>query len=227
MEKRLPRFVIAKVLTSGQTAFYFNIPTYYRKLGCTIPNEPLGGDYTVACGEKADGGRAAALNGLFDEWNTQRQGKPFDRGALLRFGTVDWVFREYKSSKAYLEKVAVRSRPDYERTMLLVADVITKKGDRLGNRSVRSITPRAADKIYDRVIQGKDGLRLRQGEKAIAISVGLTTGARHGRTRSGLSTTRPVNWSGTRWKKSSTASGPRFTPMRRRCWRKYRAAAHR
>jgi hypothetical protein len=32
--KPLPRFVIAKRLTSGATGFYFNIPTLYRKLGC-------------------------------------------------------------------------------------------------------------------------------------------------------------------------------------------------
>lgn len=169
MQKRLPRFVIAKTLANGQTSFYFNVPTYYRRLGCIIPNEPLGDDYAVACGASGDGGRAAALNGLFDEWNAHRQGQAVDLGPLLRFGTVDWVFREYKCSKAYLEKVAARSRPDYERTMLLVSDVITNKGDRLGGRSARSITPRAADKIYDRVIQGKDGLRLRQGEKAVAL----------------------------------------------------------
>jgi len=47
------------------------------------------------------------------------------------------VFREYRSSKAYLEKVAARSRPDYERTMLLVADVVTKKSDRLGGGMLR------------------------------------------------------------------------------------------
>jgi hypothetical protein len=41
---------------------------------------------------------------------------------------VDWLFREYKQSKAYLEKVAPRSRPDYERTILLIADIVTKKG---------------------------------------------------------------------------------------------------
>jgi hypothetical protein len=32
--KPLPRFVIAKRLTSGAPGFYFNIPTLYRKLGC-------------------------------------------------------------------------------------------------------------------------------------------------------------------------------------------------
>jgi hypothetical protein len=91
---------------------------------------------------------------------------PIEAGPLIRYGTVDWVFREYKASKAYLEKVAVRSRPDYERTMLMVCDVVTKRGDRIGSHSVRSITPRAADKLYDRLIHGKRGLRLRQGEKA-------------------------------------------------------------
>ena len=40
--KALPRFVIPKTLASGATAFYFNVPTLYRKLGCTISNEPLG-----------------------------------------------------------------------------------------------------------------------------------------------------------------------------------------
>ena len=53
--KPLPRFVIAKTLASGATAFYFNVPTLYRKLGCTISNEPLGTDYTVACGENGEG----------------------------------------------------------------------------------------------------------------------------------------------------------------------------
>ena len=45
------------------------------------------------------------------------------------------------------EKVSQRSRRDYERTMLLVTDMITKKGDRLGDRKVKAITPVSADKI--------------------------------------------------------------------------------
>jgi hypothetical protein len=46
----LPRNVIAKRLATGLTGFYFNVPTHFRKLGCTIANEPLGTDYVVACG---------------------------------------------------------------------------------------------------------------------------------------------------------------------------------
>jgi hypothetical protein len=167
--KLLPRFVIAKTLTTGATAFYFNIPTLYRKLGCTISNEPLGTDYNTACGEYGDGGRAAALNALFDEWNTKRKGGQISAGRIVAYGTVDWLFREYKQSKAYLEKVAPRSRPDYERTMLLVTDIVTKKGDRIGDRRIRAITPVSTDKIYDIICHGPRGMRPRQGEKAVAL----------------------------------------------------------
>jgi hypothetical protein len=103
--KPLPRYVISKPLASGLTGFYWNVPSYYRKLGCTIPNEPLGTDYEMACGSDGNGGRGAALNGLFDEWNGKRCGESAPTGRLYRFGTVDWLFREYKSNKAYLEKV--------------------------------------------------------------------------------------------------------------------------
>jgi hypothetical protein len=83
------------------------------------------------------------LNALFDEWNTKRKGGQISAGRIAAYGTVDWLFREYKQSKAFLEKVSVRSRPDYERTMLLISDIVTKKGDRIGDRTIRSISQSA------------------------------------------------------------------------------------
>ena len=112
----LPRYVRPRRLAGGQIGYYWIVPTHFRRLGCTIPNEPLGHNYEEACGENGIGGRAAALNGLFDEWTAKRDGEPI--AGIVRYGTVDWLFREYKQSKAYLKKVAPRSRPDYERTML-------------------------------------------------------------------------------------------------------------
>ena len=123
----LPRYVIAEHLASGRPCFYFNVPTLYRNLGCSIPNEPLGSDYIVACGEDGNGGRAAALNALFDEWNAARHGLPVTGERAPIYGTVRWLFQEYRRSKAYLEKVSVRSRPDYERMMQLVEGIVTKK----------------------------------------------------------------------------------------------------
>ncbi len=41
--------------------------------------------------------------------------------------------------------------------MHLVCDTLTKKGNRIGERHIRSITPRGADKLYDKFIQGTKG----------------------------------------------------------------------
>jgi hypothetical protein len=71
----LPRYLIAKPLAGGKVAFYFNVPTRYRALGCSIPNEPLGADYAVACGPDGKGGRAVTLNALFDEWMSAKSGE--------------------------------------------------------------------------------------------------------------------------------------------------------
>jgi hypothetical protein len=53
--------------------------------------------------------------------------------------------------------------------MLLLSDIVTKKGDRIGSRPVRSITPVSADKVYRLVVQGPRGQRLRQGEKLVIL----------------------------------------------------------
>ena len=108
----LPRYVIAKPLASGAIGFYFTVPTRYRKMGCTIPNEPLGVDYAVACGADGKGGRATALNGLFDEWWKAKNGEPVE--SIARYGTVDWLFREYKTSERYKKRVSQRK---FGRTM--------------------------------------------------------------------------------------------------------------
>jgi hypothetical protein len=165
--RRLPRFVRTKTLASGLVAFYWDLTGHYRRLGCSIPGEPLGTNYAIACGEDGNGGRAAVLDALFEEWRASRGGDPI--AGLVKFGTVDWLFREYKQTKAHLEKVSPRSRRDYERTMLLVTDLITKKGDRVGERKVKAITPVSADKIYERIVTGPRGPRPRQGEKVVGL----------------------------------------------------------
>ena len=165
----LPRFVIAKTLADGRTAFYFYVPGIYRKLGCTVANQPLGRDYTVACGEDGCGGHAAALNAQFDEWQDVRRGLPITGERVPIYGSIRWLFQEYRRSKAFTEKVSARSRPDYERTMQLLEGIVTKKGDKLGDRKIRSVTPNSADKIYEIILAGPSGERPRQAEKAVAL----------------------------------------------------------
>jgi len=63
LARPLPRFVEVRRLARGSAAFYFRIPTHYRKLGCEMANEPLGTSYEAACRGEGKGGRAATLNG--------------------------------------------------------------------------------------------------------------------------------------------------------------------
>jgi hypothetical protein len=133
----------------------------------------LGRGYVVACGEDGNGGRSAALNAHFDEWQDLRRGLPVTGERAPVHGTIRWLFQEYRRSKAYLEKVSIRSRPDYERTMQIIEGVETKKGDTLGDRKIKSVTPISADKIYEIILAGP-GLtgtteRPRQAEKAVAL----------------------------------------------------------
>jgi hypothetical protein len=168
---KLPRYVLPKTLAGGRQAFYYTVPTKYRKLGCTIPNEPLG-DYVTACGADGTGGRAAILNALFDEWFDRMMGKPAEGNlAGARIGSIDWLFREYKRSKAYLEKVSKRSRGGYENSMLQICDTLNKKGERIGSLPIKSISPRAADKLYERFIKNdkSEDVLLRKGEKFVGL----------------------------------------------------------
>lgn len=160
---KLPRHVIPKLLASGLTGFYYNVPTKYREMKCPVPNEPLGTDFTRASD------RAKTLNGLFDEWNEGRKGLPVTGVSVPRVGTVDWLFREYKQSRAYTEKVKVRSRKNYEWAMREICDTLTKKGDRIGSRPIKSITPLGADKLYDLLTVGSKGQRLRTAEKIVLL----------------------------------------------------------
>ncbi|MCS3503769.1 hypothetical protein M2189_006714 [Bradyrhizobium japonicum] len=166
----LPRHVIPKKLASGTLAYYYNVPTKYRALKCPIMNEPLGTDFAKVTS------RAKTLNEQFDEWDLARKGLPVSPGPIMpKYGTVDWLFREYKISKAYLEKVADRSKSDYEWAMQQICDIKTKSGDRIGGRPVKTITPRAADKLYDKFLVGTGKKleggrqRLRTGEKLIGL----------------------------------------------------------
>src|SRR5262249_10683115 len=134
-----------------------------------VSNEALGTDYGIACGSDGNGGRAAALNARLDEWHTIRRGLPITSGRAPIYGTIRWLFQEYRRSAAYLEKVALRSRPDYERTMQLIENIVTKRGDKLGDRKIKSVTALSTEKIYSKIIDGPKGERLRQGEKAVAL----------------------------------------------------------
>lgn len=175
MAHPLPRFVTTKTV-AGRLRYYWTLPSYYRKLGCTLHLEQdtaLGADYEAACGADGRGGAAATLNALFDEWDRARLGEPPAAKLEVKVGTVDWLFLTYKGSNDWKESVSARTAPDHERTMKLVANQVGKSGVRIGDRMVAHITPEAADKLYARIREtpvrkGKTE-RPRTAEKVVAV----------------------------------------------------------
>jgi len=101
--------------TSGRAtvAFYFRITTYYRNLGRKMASEPLGTSYEVTCGEEED-----ALPHLMRSSTNGIIGKQVSRED--RPTAIDWLFRQYKTEKAYTEKISPRSSPDDARIMQVI-----------------------------------------------------------------------------------------------------------
>ena len=83
-----------------------------------------------------------------------RKGAPIKEAKIASLWNDRLVVSAVQDEKAYTEKVSQRSRPDYERIMQLICDTVGKSGRRIGERQIREVTPRAADKIYDKIING-------------------------------------------------------------------------
>lgn len=170
MTRDLPRFVTSK-LVSGVTRYYWTLPTYYRKLGCTLHLEQdtkLGTDFDGMAA------RAETLNALFDAWDQQRLGLPAEPAPIDKPGTVDWLFRIYKGSNDWRERVSARTAPDHERTIRLICNIVGKSGIRIGDRKITAIDPNVADALYEKVRttparKGKAS-RPRTAEKVVAIA---------------------------------------------------------
>ena len=98
----LPRYTLHKRLKTGW-GYFFNVPIWARKRGCTVQNEPLGTDYDAAVlrAEKV-------LLPAFDSWRTGGEdANPVGIGVVI--GTLDWMFHEYR--RTWSQKTAKRMQP--------------------------------------------------------------------------------------------------------------------
>ncbi|XWN33293.1 MAG: hypothetical protein ROR55_09565 [Devosia sp.] len=90
---------------------------------------------------------ATPYNDELDEWRASRHLGDGQR-QLGQFGSVRWLVELYLRSEPFLENVGERSRPDYRNILQAMCGLPTKDGRNVGDLPVKSITPRAADKIY-------------------------------------------------------------------------------
>lgn len=162
---KLPRYVKAKRLATGGTGFYWEPPTRDRKRAerddLVFPFEscPLGIDLGQTELERA----AQGYNDQLDEWRKERR-SPETVKTLGAYGSVKWLIETYLRSEQFKEKVSEVSRPDYRRVLDKVCALQTERSRTVGDLAVYSISPRAADKIYARMIEGE---KYRRGEKAV------------------------------------------------------------
>ena len=144
----LPRYVQRKPLKSGW-GYFFNTPTWARKAGCPVKNEPLGVDHDIAV--------ARAENVLLPAFDSWRSGGASDASAsaVAAPGTLDWAFAEYRTDRRFT-KLDPKTKRIHESGMRLVGDHILKDGRRLGSIRLEAIDTAVADTLYDRLLTIKE-----------------------------------------------------------------------
>lgn len=139
----LPRYVERKPLKGGW-GYFFNVPTWARKAGCAIKNEPLGTDYDEAV-KRAE----TVLLPSFDSWRSGGKTEVKIVGAVA--GTLDWVFAEYRRDRRFT-KLDPRTRRNHETGFRMVGDYVLKDGRRLGDQRVAAITTAVTDLLYEKLL---------------------------------------------------------------------------
>jgi hypothetical protein len=144
-----PRYMVTRRLKSGAAAFYWVPPTWAKRDGCTLEVEALGIDYGDAkkrCDE--------LLNPRFDAWRRREEiAVAYDHTVP---GTFDWMVVIYKSSPLY-RKLPAKTRKSYDAALRLVSQHKLKDGRNFGRLTLTSITPGAADRLFDKLKVRPDG----------------------------------------------------------------------
>jgi hypothetical protein len=116
----------------GGWGYFFHVPSWAKKEGCTVHSERLGTDYKAAV-LRAE----AVLLPAFDAWRTG--GKALAASPPNAFGTLDWMFAEYRSDRRYA-KLDPKSKRNHEVGFKLVGGYVLKMAsDWARNASARSI----------------------------------------------------------------------------------------
>src|SRR5690242_3553679 len=124
-----PKLMVAKRLKKGSIAYYWDIPTWAKRKGCTLPGHALGSDYGQAkqrCDE--------ILNPQFDAWSAVGSSEAIKADKPL-IGTFDWLVSIYKSLPKYTRRPA-KTRKSYDSALRLVSQHKLKDGRRFGGLSI-------------------------------------------------------------------------------------------
>jgi hypothetical protein len=144
-----PRYMVARRLKSGMTAYYWVAPSWAKKKGCAFNIEALGMDYANAKKRCDD-----LLNLQFDAWRKGEDGAVRPDHVLV--GTFDWMIAIYKSSPQYSE-LPPKTRRSYDAAIRLASQLKLKDDRRFGQLYLKSISPAVADRLFARLKERPDG----------------------------------------------------------------------
>jgi hypothetical protein len=150
-------------LSNDAVGYYWHPNRRDILAGFTIPCESLGQNYAAALE------RAEVLNRMLDEWRRERK-TPADIQTTTKYGTLDWLFAAFSRTPSFTE-LSLRTKPSYYRAMQRLTEIVTKEEKRAGSYALKSITPLAADKLYEAVRRGRSGqLVFRQANLAVWLA---------------------------------------------------------
>ncbi len=152
--------MVAKRLKSGSIAYYWDMPSWAKKKGCTLPTQALGNDYGPAkqrCDE--------ILNPQFDAWLAGSSAEAVKADKPL-VGTFDWLVSVYKSLPKYTRRPE-KTRKSYDNALRLVSQHKLKDGRLFGSLSILSIKPATADVLFDRLRSVQEPVLDRDGRPVI------------------------------------------------------------
>jgi hypothetical protein len=141
----LPRYVLRKPLKSGW-AYFFNVPTWARRAGCPIKNEPLGTDYDAML-QRAE----KVLLAAFDSWLTGGSSDTNTKPIVAIVGTLDWIFAEYRADRRFT-KLDAKTKRIHEVGFRMVGNYGLKDGRRLGQMRLTAIDTGVADDLYAKLL---------------------------------------------------------------------------
>jgi hypothetical protein len=146
----LPRYTIAKPLKDGRRAYFFNVPSWARRNGCTISNEPLGTDYDIVV-QRVE----RVLLPAFDSWRTG--GEDANPAIGVTVGTLDWMFHEYRQT--WQKTTAKRLKPlspgqcrVHETGIKMICEYRLQDGCRLGSRLAKQFDTAAVDALFEKLL---------------------------------------------------------------------------
>jgi hypothetical protein len=158
-----PKLMVAKRLRHGAVAYYWDVPSWAKKKGCSLKSEALGSDYAIAK-SRCD----TTLNPQFDAWRTGADNKPPLPSAST--GSFDWMIAVYKQTPQYRER-SEGYKKDVDWMLSLASKHPLKDGRCFGALPLSSINPGAADLLHSKLRLKPDGTERARTAMGVMIAV--------------------------------------------------------